>query len=397
MKTPMITRLLPLFVMCPFLHALSPAIPLEPVVNANTALAVDLYHQFRTGDGNLFFSPYSISSAMAMAWAGARGNTAEEMQKALNFSDENETVNLGFQLLNDRMQSMARESQQQLNIANGLCLVGGDLSADFKALLKEAYDAEIFGGDLEVINRWVAEKTRGKIETILDELDPNTVAVILNAIYFKGEWAHAFDADRTRSQPFSISPEQTRDVELMYRKGTYKYLAHDDYQAVTLPYRGDRFTLDVILPTERHGLAALEEKMDAETLAEWLQDLDKARSREIELFLPRMKMETDYNLVKPFQVLGIQDAFKEGIADFQGMGWPVGELWIGDIVHKAFLEVNEEGTEAAAATAVVMVTRAAPMEPPVFRADHPFLFIIRENSTGSILFMGRMSGPATSE
>lgn len=359
----------------------------------NAAFAVNLYRELGAAEGNIFFSPYSISSALGMTYAGARGNTATEMKETLKFELTQGQLHSAFKELNQQLTANEREADQKLNIANGLCLTGGDVSKEFKALLKEHYDAEFFAGELDKINEWVNRKTEGKIEKILERLDPDSVCVLLNAIYFKGAWESQFKEEHTRSAPFTLSSTKQVTVPLMYQKCDLKILKKQGFQVAAIPYKGSRMSMIVLLPQEVDGLTKLEEQLTDQHLEQWLAELDKTTVRKIQLFMPKFRLETGYDLVPPCKTLGMKDAFDTtGKADFSGMGWPKGKLWISQIKHKAFVEVNEEGTEAAAATAVEMATKSARLY-PVFRADHPFLFMIRDNQTGSILFMGRLVDP----
>ncbi len=364
------------------------------VVQGNTAFAVDLYQQLRGQGGNIFFSPHSISLALGMTYGGARGITAEEMAAALHFPKNHEQLHPDFERLNRKLAQTAEGTGQKLNIANGLCLTGGDVSPEYKNLLANSYDAEFFRGGVDKINAWVSTKTEGKIERILDQLTANSVCVLLNAIYFKGLWESPFKEEQTHDAPFFVKPREEVTVRLMHQRCPLKVLRKEGFQAASIHYKGKRMSMVILLPDAVDGLPAFEKELRAGNLERWLADLDKAPSQERDLYLPKYRLETGYDLVSPFQELGIRDAFKEDTADFSGMGWPKGDLWISQIKHKAFVEVNEEGTEAAAATAVEMVTKAAMPTPP-FRADHPFLFLIRDNETGALLFLGRLVNPIT--
>ena len=366
--------------------------PPEALIEGNTAFALKLYGELGSAEGNLFFSPYSISSALGMTYAGARRNTATEMKEALHFQLDQTLLHSSFKRLSHELAANARKADQKLNIANGLCLTGGDVSNDFKTLLKDNYDAEFFSGGLDKINGWVKEKTEGKIEKILDGLDRNSVCVILNAIYFKGAWKSPFKKSDTHDAPFNVSERKQVTVPFMYQKSGFQILTEQDFQAASIPYRGKRLSMVILLPLEADRLAKLEERMTGQNVRQWLAELDKTTIREIKLYMPKFKLETGYDLVPSCKALGMKEAFQMGEADFSGMGWPKGDLWISQIKHKAFVEVNEEGTEAAAATAVGMVQTSL-RNYPVFRADHPFLFLIRDNQTGTILFMGRMVDP----
>jgi serpin B len=365
---------------------------LKALARDNTAFAISLYGKLAQTEGNIFLSPYSISSAMGMTYAGARENTATEMAKALEFTVPPEQLPAAFKSLNAAVQTSAQSGGHTLNIANGLCLTGGDVSKEFKAVLRDNFDAELLAGGLDKINGWVKTKTGGKIEKILEELSSNSVCVLLNAIYFKGNWDSQFKRKATRDAPFRLATGKEVTVPLMYQKGPFTLLEKDGFQALVMPYSGKTLSMVIILPKAVDGLAALEKTLTAETLAQWLVEADKQTKRETQVFVPRFKMEAGYDLVPPCQALGIKDAFNVDKADFRGMGWPKGELWIAQIKHKAYVDVNEEGTEAAGATAVEMQTRSI-QRFPVFRADHPFLFIIRDSATDSILFLGRLSDP----
>jgi serpin B len=366
----------------------------ETLAQGNTAFAEQLYGHLVEADRNTFFSPHSISSALAMTYGGARENTAREMQAVLHFQLDPSQLHPAFKALDATLAQAMAGSGQKLNIANALILTGGDVSREYKQILEENYAAEIFPGDLGAINGWVKEKTEAKIEKILEELDPNSVCVILNAIYFKGLWELRFDKSRTQEAPFKRSANDTVNVPLMNQKGDFKLLSQEDFQAIALPYKGKALSMVVLLPRQVEGLRGLEAKMTPQNLEQWLSALDGQRPQKVQLYLPRFKLETSYDLALPLKTMGMRDAFDMERADFRGMGWPKGRLYISQAKHKAFVEVNEEGTEAAAATAVEMATKSMPAPPEVFRADRPFLFLIRHDATGTLLFMGRMVNPA---
>ena len=364
----------------------------ETLVQGNTAFAVELYRELGTKEGNLFFSPYSVSSALGMTYAGARGNTEKEMKDVLHFPLDQADLHPAFKKLKRKLNATAQKSGQKLNIANALVLTGGDVSREFKNILKDDYDAEIFNGGLAAINGWVKKKTEGKIEKILEELDVNSVCVLLNAIYFKGTWASPFEKNRTQDAPFKVSSSKRVTIPLMYQKDKFKILTEPDFQMVDIPYQGQNLSMVVLLPRAVEGLAGLEKQLSIQNLTGWLAKLDAGDAEEIRLYLPKFKLETGYDLVAPCMKMGMKDAFELSRADFSGMGWRKGSLYISQIKHKAVVEVNEEGTEAAAATAVEMATKSMPFNPE-FRADHPFFFMIRDRLSGTILFMGRMVDP----
>jgi len=215
--------------------------------------------------------------------------------------------------------------------------------------------------------------------------------VLLNAVYFKGTWANQFEKSVTRDAPFTLSPGKKVTVPFMYQKKDFKVLIENDFQAISLPYKGNDLSMVILLPKASDGLASLERRLTDSTIKAWLARLDAQLPDSVELYLPRFSFGTDYDLVPATMKMGMVDAFGSS-ADFTGMGFKVGDLWIAQIKHRAFIEVNEEGTEAAAATAVEMETKGMRYS-TVFRADHPFVFLIRDHRTGAILFMGRIANP----
>ena len=376
------------------------------LVRGNTAFALDLYDQLKTQGGNLFFSPYSISSALAMTTAGARGETAAQMEKVLHFAPGGGEAHAAFEALQRRLDAVQAQGAVQLAVANSLWPQKDyPFLPDFLELVKARYDAVItpldFAGDTEgarqTINGWVEEKTREKIRDLIAQgnLDPLTRMVLVNAIYFKGSWASRFDAARTEEADFQVAADSTVKVPMMAQTRKYSYAEMDDGQVLKLPYEGGDLSMLVVLPREKAGLAALEAGLSLERLAEWTSQLAE---REVRVLLPKFKLtwgaaELNRNLM----ALGMTDAFDDKRADFSGMDGRMGWLYIGLVLHKAFMEVNEEGTEAAAATAVVMKYRSISKPPPEFRADHPFLFLIQEEETGAILFLGRVADPSKTE
>jgi len=314
------------------------------------------------------------------------------MKDVLHFPLDLADLHPAFKRLTGKLAAGAQKSGQKLNIANALVLTGGDVARDFKNILKDNYDAEIFNGGLAAINGWVKKKTEGKIEKILEELDANSVCVLLNAIYFKGIWASPFQKNRTFEASFVVSPDKQIRVPLMRQKDKFRILSEADFQIADIPYEGRNLSMVVILPRAVDGLAALEKQLSLQSLQGWLAKLDAGDAEEINLYLPKFKLETGYDLVAPSMKMGMKDAFALSKADFSGMGWRKGSLYISQIKHKAAVEVNEEGTEAAAATAVEMATKSFRIDKE-FRADHPFFFMIRDRQSGTILFMGRMVNP----
>lgn len=377
---------------------------LGPLVQGNTAFALDLYAQLRTQDGNLFMSPYSISSALAMTYAGARGQTAAEMQAALHFEQGSAGTHPAFAALQARLAEIETNGHVQLAMANSLWpQQGHPFLPEYLAQVQAAYAAGIapldYAGDAEgarqTINGWVARTTRDKIKDLIGPgvLDPLTRLVLVNAIYFKGRWAVPFRPAQTAGADFFVAADKTVRVPLMSQMRRMPYGEFEDGQVVKLLYAGGELSMLVVLPKDKTGLAALEARLVPERLAEWRNGLGE---REVQLFLPKFKLTWGaVQLNDPLRALGMNAAFDDRLADFSGMDGHVDWLYVGAVLHKAFVEVNEEGTEAAAATAVTMQLRAMRPPPPVeFRADHPFLFLIQEEQTGAILFLGRVANPA---
>ncbi len=356
----------------------------DAVVNGNTEFAIDVYQELSTTPGNLFFSPYSISSALSMTCAGARGNTEREMLNTLH-QDNQLDLHDAFKSLNDKLFSV---EGYELNIANGLCLTGQDVKKSYKNLLEKKYDAEVFPGDLKKINEWVSNKTQKRIPKILSRLDRQSACVLLNAVYFKADWQSKFKANDSRDRKFFTGKSKSVSVPMMNQTSHYKYLKNSQVQIVEMPYN-DGASMVVILPVQIDGLSKFES--DLSSLPNLLNELDSKQLEKVKIILPKLKMETDYDLVPVCMELGMKDAFSSA-ADFSGMSRK--PLSIAQIKHKAFLEVDEKGTEAAAATAVEMKMTCMPrLDFEEFIADHPFMFLIKDNNTGAILFFGRVENP----
>ncbi|MBI5032889.1 MAG: serpin family protein [Chloroflexi bacterium] len=368
-------------------------------VSENTEFALELYQKLRTSTGNLFFSPYSISMALAMTYAGARGNTETQMAQALHFPLDQEQLYSSFAALRARLDQVELTNHVQLRIVNSLFPGKRYTFLDeFLVLTKQFYGAVITPLDYgnpeaarQAINAWVEEKTEGKIKDLISPgiLNPLTQLVLVNAIYFKGNWANPFYENITSDAPFWVTADSQVNARMMSQKDEFQYAEYTSLQILELPYAGNGLSMIVLLPKEIDGLEKLEESLTPEILDRWINNL---RKREIIVYLPKFAITFPFRLDDTLQAMGMIDAFDMDKADFSGMDGSQ-ELYIGAVLHKAFVAVDEKCTEAAAATAVVMQLRAMTL-PPTFRADHPFVFFIRENSTGSILFLGRMVQPS---
>ncbi len=372
-------------------------------VEGSNAFAVDLYQQFSAQPGNLFFSPESISTAFAMAYAGANGETAAEIEKVFHFTLPPERLHPAMGALLAGMN--APHQGYALSVADALWAEQDThFLPSYLKLVETNYGAGFHPVDFKTspeaarstINAWVEKQTNNKIQNLLGPgvITPATRLVLTNAIYFKGSWISSFDKAQTEDGEFHLSAADSVKTPLMHRTGSYRYYDGGTFQEIELPYAGNELSMVVFLPKEIAGLPALEKSFTAAAEKEWLEKL--AMEDEVILTLPRFEMTQQFELSGVLGKMGMTQAFSDA-ADFSGMdGKP--DFAISAAIHKAFIDVNEEGTEAAAATAIVMRATAArfpmPELPPiVFRADHPFLFLIRDSTTGAILFMGRVTDP----
>jgi len=370
------------------------------VVAGNTRFALDLYNRLRTAEGNLFFSPYSISAALAMTCAGARGTTEKQMAETLYFMPDGQMLHPAFSSLQSQLKKEQEKGQVELSIANALWVEKGfSLLKNFTDLTGRYYEAALnrvgFKNDTEKarlqINVWVEDKTKNKIRELIKPgvLDSLTRLVLTNAIYFKGNWAHCFKKDRTTEEQFWMEHVTAVMVPMMNGQDEFGYMEDETLQALEMPYAGDSLSMIVLLPRKIDGLRELENGLTDEALTAILNGIRKC---EVRVCLPKFTMTSQFELAQTLGSMGMPEAFS-GAADFSGMTGST-DLFISAVVHKAFVDVNEEGTEAAAATGVAMRLTAAPVAPPAFRADHPFVFLIRHKPSGSILFLGRATQPA---
>jgi len=377
----------------------APAEDVAKVAEGCNRFAFDLYARLKGAEGNLFLSPYSISTALAMTSAGARGETADQMAKVLCLPASGEAVHGAYGALQNDLNAAGEGGAFELAVANRLWgQKGYRFLPEFLKLLEADYGAGIetldFAKETEAarktINAWVEKQTRDKIKDLLKPgiLNEMTRLVLTNAIYFKGKWASEFDKKLTRDEDFFLTPEKKVAAPLMHQTAEFGYFDGGEFQALELPYRGDRLAMVVLLPKAKDGLAALEASLSADKVAGWV---GKVRRRKVQVALPRFKTTAEFSLKDTLVAMGMTAAFG-GDADFSGMTGAK-DLFISAVVHKAFVDVNEEGTEAAAATGVVMERKSKPEPPPVFRADHPFLFLIRDTRSGAILFLGRILDP----
>lgn len=370
----------------------------QEVIESYNKTALQLYRQLGEESRNLVISPYSIGTTMAMALTGARGDTEKEMSNVLNQTIPRQRMDSANANILDKMTRFENERDITLSTANALCLTthGGLVDPSYKKVLHTDYAAEIFGAqDVGPINAWVAKMTDGKIEKILDKLSVNSVCVLLNAVYFKGIWASQFDKELTRVDDFYIRKDKTVSVPIMHQTADYSLVKHDDLMALAMPYKVDSLAMVIVLPNDRMGLARLEKKLTMNKIHSVLKDLEESRPKKVMLSLPKFKIEFGAELIPAFRNRGMKLAFSSEKADFGGITGrdkALGLIWISQIKHKAFLEVNEEGSEAAASTAVEFITKSVPRITQ-FQVDHPFFFFLVDKETKAIMFMGRVNNP----
>ncbi|XP_034429048.1 leukocyte elastase inhibitor-like isoform X2 [Hippoglossus hippoglossus] len=420
----------------------------SPLSKANTSFCLDLFKKLSDNDkaANVFYSPFSISSALAMVMLGARGNTHTQMSEVLSFTEAEKPQPAGAQ---QKQQQMQMQMQQQVQSTLPLHLLKSlktkhcqdNVHADFSKLLnalnkadapyslsvanrlygeqsyqfvedflgetRKHYDAELESVDFQTsheaarlnINTWVEKQTQGKIQDVLAQgvVDNMTRLVLVNAIYFKGNWNKQFKESDTKDAQFRINKNESKPVKMMHQKTKFPltFISEVNCQVLEIPYKGEELSMLIFLPMDiddsSTGLEKLEKELTYENFVEWTR-ADMMDKGEVQLGLPRFKMEESYDMKDVLISMGMVDAFDMGMSDFSGMS-PSNDLVLSKVVHKAFVEVNEEGTEAAAATAAVMMLRCLPMPPVRFIADHPFLFFIRHNPTMSVLFAGRFCSP----
>ncbi|MGV0028250.1 serpin family protein [Phormidesmis priestleyi] len=368
------------------------------LVTANTRFGFKLFSEILKQDGqkNVFVSPSSVAIALSMTYNGAGGSTQQAMAKALKFNG------LSLQEVNQANADLRELLQQsdpkvELTIANSLwARQGVNFKSTFLESNKTFYAAQVTTLDFssptapKEINNWVKRNTRGKISEIVDSIDPQQVMFLVNAIYFKGKWTAEFDKQETRDRPFFLTNGSQKQHPTMQQRGEYRYFETEQFQAVSLPYGKGRTSLYVFLPKKESNLTAFSKTLTAENWQTWMKKFGK---REGLIQLPRFKMEYEIQLKKALSALGMEEAFDRQKANFSNLAdVPVN---IDEVKHKTFVEVNEEGTEAAAVTSVGIRATSVQVDSQPFemKVDRPFFCAIRDNKTGSILFMGSIVDP----
>ncbi|CAJ1081847.1 uncharacterized protein LOC117829333 [Xyrichtys novacula] len=373
------------------------------LAKANSIFNLALFKQLSEDDqkANIFYSPFSISSALAMVMLGARGNTAAQMLE----TDNDDNIHAKFAMLLKEMNK--QDTSHVLSVANRLY---GEQSYNFignyLAETKKHYEAELESVDFKtkaaevraIINSWVEETTKGVIKEVLAEgvLDNSTRLVLINAIYFKGHWDQQFEEKLTEEAQFRVNKNDTKPVKMMQQKKNFYYndIPEAKIKVLEMNYKGSELSMILFLPNDIEddttGLEKLENELTHQKFVDWTRP-DMMSHGEVDVKLPRFKLEENYDLKKVLVEMGMSDAFDVSMSDFSGMS-PANDLVLSKVVHKAYVDVNEEGTEAAAVTAPVVSVRSLKI-PFTFYADHPFIFFIRHNQTKTILFAGRFCNP----
>ncbi len=373
------------------------------VVSGSNQFAFDFYKKAKDDpinkNKNIFFSPYSMSVALAMTYEGAEGKTAKEMQETFHFPEDNETRQSGFAGIHNSLNK--KDKEYQLHTTNALWAENTyEFKKEYFDLISKYYGGEVTSLDFLnkkeesrlTINKWVEDWTNDKIKDLIpsNSITPLTRLVLTNAIYFKGDWAKQFDKKDTRKESFKISENNEIKTDMMKITGEeaeFYYMEDDEVQVLKMFYEGNDLSMLVILPKE-DSLVSIENIINNEKLLNWKSKLVHLRAN---VYLPKFTFESKYFMNEMLKEMGMPTAFSES-ADFSGMDGTL-RLYISDIIHQAFVEVNEEGTEAVAATAVIATEKSISPNFKVFKADHPFIFLIQEEETGNILFMGRVIDP----
>jgi serine protease inhibitor len=374
------------------------------LIEADNSFGLKLFKNINaeTPDSNVFISPLSISMALGMTYNGAAESTEEAMRTTLEFG------NLSMTEINESYESLIAllreiDSDVEFNIANSIWYKNTKpFKQDFFERCRDYFDARVKGVDFsqseavkDTINNWVEKKTNGKIEDILDFVPPDAIMYLVNAIYFNGIWTYQFDAEDTKDKPFYLPGGGTKECKMMEVKSVFKYFADSLVQAIDIPYGIGNYSMTVILP--RYGGEDIDLLIADLTQEKWNGWMNSFYEDSVNLFLPKLKLEykTDSLLKEILKDMGMEVAFDQDMANFSGMAELPPPIWIGRVIHKTFLEIDEEGTEAAAATVVEMLEKsAAPgSEIPTMRIDRPYIFAIRENYSGTILFAGKIIDP----
>lgn len=347
-------------------------------------------------DKNIFISPLSVSVALGMASNGAAGDTRDSILKVLDLAGLSlEDVNQAYRVLIDHLTTL--DSNVAMEIANSNWLRQGiDFKEQFVKLNRDYFDAEVRSVDfldpatLDAINNWVSEKTHGKIETILDYIDPLTILILINAVYFKGTWTYEFDPEYTEDLPFYPADGSMIQTATMSQRAEFLYYQSDAFQSVDLPYGDEKFSMTIFLPSPSSSVDEFIGNFTRINFEAWLEEYHRDT---VNLYLPKFELELKYKLNDVLTALGMGIAFIPSMTGFANIVEGI-ELYISQVIHKTYVKVDEEGTEAAAVTAIVFETTGIDPDPEIYMCiDRPFVFVIRDNTTDAILFMGKILNP----
>jgi serpin B len=373
---------------------------IQAIVEANNRFAIKLYRFYREKykDDNIFFSPFSISSAFSILYEGARGKTAEEIRNVFLFPSRSDVRREGYLTLYEEMNKPGKK--YELSLANALWVQEDyRFLKEYLNLIEKYYGGKATNldfrrdpeGSRQIINKWVEEKTKEKIKDLLPQgsIDSLTRMVITNAIYFKGLWVFPFDKKKTSDADFKVSQDKIVKVKMMSlpRPQRFNYAETDELQILEMLYEGDELSMLVLLPKE-NSLEKLEKELSLENLNKWR---DMLQSKEVVVYFPKLKIVRKYAMVDDLKKMGMPSVFDPSRADLSGLTGKR-DLFVTAVYHQAYVDINEEGTEAAAATGIV-VGRTAVEKRIIFRADHPFIFLIQDRRNENILFMGRVYNP----
>ncbi|MCD4784111.1 MAG: serpin family protein [Candidatus Eremiobacteraeota bacterium] len=375
---------------------------MKTLVKGNNDFGFDIYRKLCAGSKqNLFLSPYSISTALGMTYAGAKGNTQKQMSKVLHYDLPQKRLHKSFSDIMKSLDEGGKRRGYQLNVANRLWGQKGYKFLDsFLNVIKTYYDGGLQIVDFKratekarvTINTWVEKETNGKIKDLLSKgiLTSDTRLVLTNAIYFKDEWLSRFDPEMTQKETFKLADGKSIKTDMMHQSSYFKYNNADGVQILEMPYRGRDISMVILLPDKVNGIYQLEKKLNSGNMDKWIKGM---RHQKVGVIMPKFKLDSSFSLGDTLKKMGMSQAFSSK-ADFSGMTGKK-DLFISAVIHKTYVSIYEAGTEAAAATAVVMTKSAAgpSKKPKLFRADHPFVFVIRDKRTGSVLFIGRLMKP----
>ncbi len=389
------------FLICAYTFAGSTIDPkVKSLVKSNDEFAYDFYKQINDQEGNIVFSPLSISLATAMVYAGAEGNTETEIKKLLHIDQPEAQYHSAYLQVLLALNSSFRKSGNSLYVANSIWGQKDHpfqqpflnvLENQYRAPMREVDYITAPGKATDAVNEWVREKTKNKIPSLMspDMIDEGTRLVLANAIYLKGLWQSRFHTINTRSMLFHVTPDKSIKVPMMYQQEDFRYMEDKQVQVIDLPFRGGKLGMAIILPKEDIALSEVETLLTAKNVDGWLSKLS---AEDVKVYLPRFKVKTTIPLIEELESMGMKDAFDGKKADFSAMDGPDSLLFIAAAIHKAGIEVDEKGTTAYAATAYAG-SFGMPRE-YIFNANRPFIFMIVERVTGTILFLGRLNNPA---